>query len=89
MSNALIQYAVESQIKLHDLDPESCLITIDPREGEDTLRTEDILDVISKHGPSTAVIMLSGVQYYTGQWFDMEKITAFGHEQVLVLFTYV
>jgi len=74
-------YAVESQIKLHDLDPESCLITIDPREGEDTLRTEDILDVISKHGPSTAVIMLSGVQYYTGQWFDMEKITAFGHEQ--------
>ncbi|KAG2171937.1 hypothetical protein INT43_001413 [Umbelopsis isabellina] len=74
-------YAVESQIKLHGYDPKSSLITIAPREGEDTLHTEDILAAIEKHGSSTAVIMLSGVQYYTGQWFEMEKITAFGHEQ--------
>lgn len=76
------KYAVAAQIKLHDLDPESCLITIAPREGEDTLRTEDILNTISMHGSTTAVIMLSGVQYYTGQYFEIEKITAYGHEQV-------
>jgi kynureninase len=77
-----LKYAAESQIKLHGYDPKTSLITIAPREGEDTLRTEDILDIIEKHGSSTAVIMLSGVQYYTGQWFEMEKITAFGHDQV-------
>lgn len=78
-------YAVAAQIKLHDLDPESCLITIAPREGEDALRTEDILDTISMHGSTTAVIMLSGVQYYTGQFFEIEKITAYGHEQGCVV----
>lgn len=79
-----MKYAVESQIKLHGYDPKSSLITIAPREGQDTLHTEDILAAIEKHGSSTAVIMLSGVQYYTGQWFEMEKITAFGHEQVCI-----
>ncbi|CAO3664662.1 unnamed protein product [Umbelopsis ramanniana] len=78
-------YAVAAQIKLHDLDPESCLITIAPREGEDTLRTEDILNTISMHGSTTAVIMVSGVQYYTGQYFEIEKITAYGHEQGCVV----
>ena len=52
-----------------------------PRDGELTLRTEDILDIIEKEGDSIAVIVFSGVQYYTGQLFDLQKITEAGHRK--------
>lgn len=52
-----------------------------PRPGEQTLRTEDIIKAI-KEDNQIAVVMLSGVQYYTGQFFEMEKITKAGHEAV-------
>lgn len=51
-------------------------------QGEESLRTEDILEVIEKEGDSIAVVMFSGVQYYTGQLFDMAAITQAGHRKV-------
>lgn len=51
-------------------------------QGEDTLRTEDIVSVIEREGEAIALVMLSGVQYYTGQLFDMENITRAGHAKV-------
>ena len=51
-------------------------------QGERTLRTKDILDTIEKEGDSIAVILFSGVQYYTGQLFDMAAITTAGQAKV-------
>ncbi|XP_038645875.1 kynureninase [Scyliorhinus canicula] len=72
-------YAVVSQIQLQGLDPEKCLLLLSPVEGEETLRNGDILSTIEKEGDSIAVILFSGVQYYTGQLFDMVSITKAGH----------
>ncbi|ESO99177.1 hypothetical protein LOTGIDRAFT_173819 [Lottia gigantea] len=74
-------YAFESQIKLHGFDPASSIVLINPREGETTLRTEDILAKIEEEGQTVALICLSGVQYYTGQYFDIPTITKAGHKQ--------
>ncbi|XP_031414692.1 kynureninase isoform X2 [Clupea harengus] len=71
-------YAVESQISLRGFDPEKSMLLMSPRKGERTLRTKDILDTIEKEGDSIAVILFSGVQYYTGQLFDMAAITTAG-----------
>ncbi|KAF9425275.1 Kynureninase (L-kynurenine hydrolase) [Podila epigama] len=68
-------YAVESQIRWHGLDPKDSLICQEPRKGESLLRTEDILATIEKHGHEIAVVCFSGIQFYTGQYFEMEKIT--------------
>ncbi|XP_062904694.1 kynureninase isoform X2 [Mobula hypostoma] len=72
-------YAVESQIRLQGRDPKESMLLLSPAEGEKTLQTEDILSTIEKEGDSIAVILLSGVQYYTGQLFDMLSITKGGH----------
>ncbi|PKK28665.1 kynureninase, transcript variant X4 [Columba livia] len=77
----LLMYAVESQLRLHGLDVEKSMLMIQPREGEETLRIEDILAVIEKEGDSVAVILFSGVQYYTGQLFDIPRITKAGQEK--------
>ncbi|XP_053138792.1 kynureninase isoform X1 [Hemicordylus capensis] len=74
-------YAVESQLQFHGLDVERNMLMIEPRKGEETLRTEDILAVIEKEGDSLAVILFSGVQYYTGQLFDIPRITMAGQEK--------
>ncbi|XP_044525834.1 kynureninase [Gracilinanus agilis] len=71
-------YAVESQLQLHGLNVEKSMLMVKPREGEDTLRMEDILEVIEKEGDSIAVILFSGVQFYTGQLFDIPAITKAG-----------
>ena len=67
-------YAVESQIKFHGLDPAESMILLKPREGEACLRTEDILKTIDEHAEELALVMLPGIQYYTGQVFDMQQI---------------
>lgn len=72
-------YAVTSQLRFHGFDPETDLIKLSPREGEHTLRTEDIVNAIEEAGESLALVMLGGVNYYTGQAFDMETITRAGH----------
>jgi kynureninase len=73
-------YAVESQLKIRGYDNDS-MILAEPREGEITLRTEDILATIEKQGDEIAVVLFPGVQYYTGQLFDMEAITAAAHKK--------
>ena len=74
------QYAVQSQIKFHGFDFENSLIELKPREGENCLRTEDIEQTLIENGDSIALVLLGGVNYYTGQAFDMQQITEIGHE---------
>ena len=73
------QYALESQVKLHKLNLEENLIEIGPREGEHLIREEDVFNKIAEVGDELAMIMIGGVNYYTGQLFDMEAITKAGH----------
>lgn len=68
-------YAMESQAKLHGFTYEEAVVEVFPREGEHHLRTEDILRTIELEGDKVALVMFSGVQYYTGQYFDIENIT--------------
>ena len=72
-------YAMESQAKHHGLNPADAIIELIPRAGEYTLRTEDILAEIEKHKDTLAIVMMGGVNYYTGQLFDMQAITAAAH----------
>lgn len=74
------QYAMESQVKFHGYGPKEAIIEIFPREGEHLIREEDILSNIEKEGDEIALIMIGGVNYYTGQLFDMKTITATGHK---------
>ena len=73
------QYAVESQIKFHGGDRPTDLLELTPRDGEPTLRTEDIIETIERRGSEIALVMLGGVNYYTGQAFDMKAIADGGH----------
>ena len=73
------RYAALSQLRLHGLDPETHLIELQPRTGESTLRAEDIEARIAEEGDELACVMLCGVQYYTGQWMPMERITRAAH----------
>jgi kynureninase len=72
-------YAVESQIKFHGLNPDESMLLAKPRNGEDTIRTEDIMSIIESQGEDIALVMLPGVQYYTGEVFDMQAITQAAH----------
>ncbi|HLP32292.1 MAG TPA: kynureninase [Bacteroidia bacterium] len=74
------QYAMETQARFHGLDPEKTIVELLPREGEYTLRTEDILAAIQQHGNELALVMMGGVNYYTGQAYDMQAITKAAHE---------
>jgi len=74
------QYALESQVRFHGLDPEDAIIEIFPREGEVCIRHEDVLAAIEKNKDSIATILIGGVNYYNGQVFDMEGITEAGHK---------
>lgn len=74
------QYAVQSQIKFHGFEIENSLIELKPRAGEALLRTEDIEQTILENSDSIALILLGGVNYYTGQAYDFERITAVGQK---------
>ncbi len=73
------QYMLETQIKFHGLDPLDVLIELKPKPGELTLRTEDIVGEILNQGESLALVNMAGLQYYTGQLFDMKAITEAAH----------
>jgi len=74
------QYAFESQLKLHGIDPKDGLIELTPRANEFTLRTEDIVKSIESHRDQLALIIIGAVQYYTGQFFNVKAITEAGHK---------
>jgi len=69
-------YAVRSQMRYHGVDPSDALLVARAREGEATLRTEDLEALIQREGPRLAVALLPGVNYYTGQLFDLERLAA-------------
>jgi kynureninase len=73
------QYAMETQARFHGLNPDDAIIELKPREGEFTLRTEDILAKIEENNDSLAIVMMGGVNYLTGQAFDMKSITEKAH----------
>jgi len=74
------QYAFESQVKFHGLDPAKAIIELSPRPEEHALRTEDIIKAIQENKNELALIIFGAVQYYSGQFFDLEEITKAGHE---------
>ena len=74
------QYAMESQSRFHGFDPADAIVEVAPREGEHCIRTEDIIATIQQYGNSTALVIFGGVNYYTGQVFDMKAITEAAHK---------
>ena len=73
------QYAIQSQLKLHGFDPETALLEVRPDPATQMIHTEDILKIIEQEGDSIALVLFSGVNYLSGQVFDMKKITMAGH----------
>lgn len=74
------QYALESQVKFHGYEPNDAIIEVHPRNGEYEIRTEDILQKIEENKNELALILIGGVNYFTGQVFDMGTITEAGHK---------
>ncbi|MFD1162773.1 kynureninase [Hwangdonia seohaensis] len=74
------KYAVESQLRHHGFDDKDGLVLWKPRKGEELLRYEDLESILKEQGDEIALIMIGGVNYYTGQFFDLKKITELGHK---------
>ena len=74
------QYALETQARFHGLNPEEAIIEVSPRDGEHTIRTEDIIATIKQHADETALVIFGGVNYYSGQVFDMQTIAQAAHD---------
>ena len=75
------RFAVKSQLKLHGFDSEKDLIEWSPRSNENLLRIEDLQEIIKKNGDEIALILVGGVNYYTGQLLDLKKIAQIGHSK--------
>ena len=78
-------YAIKTQIIHHALDPKDTLIPARPRKGEFTIRTDDVIELIEKQANQLALVMLAGVNFFTGQLFDIEKITAAAQKHGIVI----
>ncbi|MDU8885290.1 kynureninase [Yeosuana sp. MJ-SS3] len=74
------KYAVESQLRHHGFDDKEGLILWKPRTGEELLRYEDLETIMEENGHEIALVMIGGVNYYTGQFFDLKRITKLGHK---------
>jgi kynureninase len=74
------RYAIESQLRHHGLDPAVDLIVVGPRDGESTIRVEDLEGAIREQRDRLALVLLAGVNYATGQLHDIERLTAAVHE---------
>jgi len=73
------QYMFQTQVKFHGLDPKDVIVEVKRREGEHNLRNEDIIAKINEVGDQLALVLIGGINYYTGQVLDMENITKSGH----------
>jgi kynureninase len=78
-------YAIESQIRGHGFDPKEAMIMIGPEEGEYEISTEKVLSVIDEHASTTALFLMPGIQYYTGQLFDIKSITEYAQSKGLIV----
>ena len=74
------QYMIQSQVHFHGLDPKEAIVEIERRPGEHNIRLEDVLAKINTVGDELALVLIGGVNYYTGQVFDMKTITKAGHD---------
>ncbi|WP_026933648.1 kynureninase [Christiangramia echinicola] len=74
------QYMISSQVRFHGYDPKDAIVEIKKRDGENNFRTEDVLAKIEEVGEECALVLIGGVNYYTGQVFDMATITKAGHD---------
>ncbi len=79
------QYALKSQMRFHGIDPEDALIELKTRPDETSIRTEDIETIIERKGDTIALIWLGGINYYSGQAFEMGRITKAGHRKGCVV----
>ena len=79
------QYALASQLRYHGLDPKEHLVEVGPREGEHHIRMEDIIAAINNHGEEIAVMIIGGVNYYTGQVMDMKNLTASAQDRGIMV----
>lgn len=79
------QYAVWSQVRFHGFDPHDAIITLRPLPGETSIRTEEIENLLAQRGPEIALVLLGGVNYYSGQVFDMRTITVAARAQGCVV----
>ncbi len=73
------RYAVQSQLKFHGFDAEEGLIEWKPREGEELLNIEDLENIVAEQGDEIALLLIGGVNYYTGQYLDLKRIAEIGH----------
>lgn len=73
------RYAVQTQLEFHGYDPKDCLIEWSPRAGKTLLHIEDLESLLEKQGAEIALILIGGVNYYTGQYLDLKKIAKLGH----------
>ncbi len=74
-------YAVKSQVAHHGFDPETALVLVKPHEGELALRQEEIARLIEKEGDQIALVLFAGVNFFTGQFFDLAALTAQAQER--------
>lgn len=74
------QYAMETQVRMYGYDPADAIIEIEPRKDTHLIEEEDILKAIKENADSLAVVMIGGVNYYNGQFFDLERITKAAHD---------
>ncbi|MCP1996931.1 kynureninase [Flavobacterium sp. HSC-61S13] len=74
------QYLIQTQVQFHGLDPKDTIVEVKRREGEHNFRLEDILAKIDEVGDELALVLIGGLNYYTGQVLDMKTITAAGHK---------
>ena len=74
------QYAMETQVRMYGYDPHDAIIEITPREGAYIIEEEDIINAIEEAGETLAVVLIGGVNYYTGQFFDLEQIAKAAHK---------
>ena len=74
------QYAFESQVKLNGYDPEDAIIEVGPKDGDSLIDNEQFLEKIEEHKDELALVVLGGVNYYTGQYYDLERIAKASHD---------
>ena len=74
------QYMIQSQVQFHGYHPNDAIVEIQRRDGEHNIRLEDVLSKIEEVGDALALVLIGGVNYYTGQVFDMKTITKAGHK---------